>query len=89
LNAFYNNEIVNDVANIGNDYEITILDLARKIIDVSGSKSKIIFLPALKEGDMTRRCPDITVMKKLLDRRMTTLEEGIIKLIQAKQEITV
>jgi UDP-glucose 4-epimerase len=46
-------------------------------------------LPALKEGDMTRRCPDITVMKKLLDRRMTTLEEGIIKLIQAKQEITV
>jgi UDP-glucuronate decarboxylase len=89
LNAFYNNEIVNDVANIGNDYEITILDLARKIIDVSGSKSKIIFLPALKEGDMTRRCPDITVMKKLLDRRMTTLEEGIVKLIQAKQEITV
>jgi UDP-glucose 4-epimerase len=89
LNAFYNNEIVNDVANIGNDYEITILDLARKIIEVSGSKSKIIFLPALKEGDMTRRCPDITVMKKLLNRRMTTLEEGIIKLIQAKQEITV
>jgi UDP-glucose 4-epimerase len=89
LNAFYNNEIVNDVANIGNDYEITILDLARKIIEVSGSKSKIIFLPALKEGDMTRRCPDITVMKKLLDRRMTSLEEGIIKLIQAKQEITV
>jgi len=89
LNAFYNNEIVNDVANIGNDYEITILDLARKIIEVSGSKSKIIFLPALKEGDMTRRCPDITVMKKLLNRRMTSLEEGIIKLIQAKQEITV
>jgi UDP-glucose 4-epimerase len=89
LSAFYNNLMVNDVANIGNDYEITILDLARKIIEVSGSKSKIIFLPALKEGDMTRRCPDITVMRQLLNRRLTTLEEGIVKLIQAKQEITV
>lgn len=88
INAFYKNEIVNDVANIGNDYEITILDLARKIIEVTGSKSKIIFLPALKEGDMTRRCPDITVMRGLLNRRMTTLEEGILKLIQIKQAIT-
>lgn len=89
LSAFYNNLMVNDVANIGNDYEITILDLARKIIEVTGSKSKIIFLPALKEGDMTRRCPDIGVMRQLLNRRLTTLEEGIVKLIQAKQEITV
>ncbi len=89
LNAFYNNQMVNDVANIGNDYEITILDLARKIIEISGSKSKIIFLPALKEGDMTRRCPDVTVMRNLLNRRMTTLDEGIVKLIQAKQEVPV
>ena len=89
LNAFYNNQMVNDVANIGNDYEITILDLARKIIEISGSKSKIIFLPALKEGDMTRRCPVVTVMRNLLNRRMTTLDEGIVKLIQAKQEVPV
>ncbi len=89
LHAFYNDLIVNDVVNIGNDYELTILDLAKKIIEVTKSKSKIVFLPALKEGDMTRRCPDITVMKSLLSRKMTTLEEGIGKLIQAKQFITV
>lgn len=87
LKAFYSNQVINDVVNIGNDFEITILDLARKIIEVSGSSSKIVFLPALKEGDMTRRCPDIGTMKQLLDRRMTTLEEGITRLIAAKQFI--
>jgi UDP-glucose 4-epimerase len=88
LNAFYNDEMVNDVANIGSDYELSILDLANKIIKVADSKSNIIFLPALKEGDMTRRCPDNTVMRKLLNRRMTTLEEGIIKLIDSRKLIT-
>ncbi|MFM7177199.1 MAG: NAD-dependent epimerase/dehydratase family protein, partial [Bacteroidota bacterium] len=57
LSAFYNNKVLNDVVNIGTDNEITILDLARRIIDITGSSSKIVFLPALKEGDMTRRCP--------------------------------
>jgi UDP-glucose 4-epimerase len=85
LSAFYNDKIVNDVVNIGSDYEITILDLAKRIIEISGSKSKIVFLPALKEGDMTRRCPDITVARQLLNRKMTTLDEGIRKLIEARQ----
>ncbi len=89
LNAFYGDLIVNDVVNIGNDYELSVLDLAQKIIEITNSKSKIVFLPALKEGDMTRRCPDITVMRQLLSRKMTTLEEGINKLISAKQFINV
>jgi UDP-glucose 4-epimerase len=88
LSAFYNDKIVNDVVNIGSDYEITILDLAQRIIEISGSKSKIVFLPALKEGDMTRRCPDITVARQLLNRKMTTLDEGIRKLIEARQFVT-
>jgi UDP-glucose 4-epimerase len=88
LNAFYNNQIVNDVANIGSDYEITILDLANKIIEIAGSKSKIVFLPALKEGDMTRRCPDITVARQLLNRRMTSLDEGIKKLIEERHLVS-
>jgi UDP-glucose 4-epimerase len=86
LNAFYNDLLVNDVANIGNDYELTILDLARKIIEVTNSESKIVFLPALKEGDMTRRCPDITVMKQLLQRKTTNLQDGILKLIESRQQ---
>jgi len=89
LNAFYNNQAVNDVANIGSDFEISILDLAHKIIEISGSPSKIVFLPALKEGDMTRRCPDINVMKSLLQREMTPLEQGIRNLIANRQSIAV
>ena len=88
LNAFYQNLIVNEVANIGSDYEITMLDLADKIIRITKSNSKIVFLPALKEGDMTRRCPDISLMKELLQRKLTPLDEGIQRLIDAKHSIT-
>ena len=79
---------MNDVANIGSDYEITILDLARKIISITESSSKIIFLPALKEGDMTRRCPDISLMKQLLQRKLTPLDDGIHRLISARHTIS-
>ncbi|NRR91999.1 NAD-dependent epimerase/dehydratase family protein [Winogradskyella undariae] len=72
---------VNDVLNIGNENEISILYLAEKIIELTQSKSEIVFLPSLKEGDMTRRCPDITKMKALLGRDLVTLEEGILKMI--------
>jgi UDP-glucose 4-epimerase len=82
LNAFYKNKYVNDVVNIGTDFEITILDLAKKIIKLSGSKSKIVHLPPLKEGDMTRRCPDVSKMKKLLGRKMTSIDDGIRILIK-------
>ena len=52
LNAFYKNLFVNDVVNIGGDQQIAIIDLAKLIIELSGSGSKIEFLPSLKEGDM-------------------------------------
>jgi nucleoside-diphosphate-sugar epimerase len=71
----------NDVVNIGHDLEFTVCELANKIIEITDSKSKIIFLPALAEGDMTRRKPDITKMKKLLNRDLVTLEEGINRII--------
>lgn len=87
LNAFYNNKVLNDVVNIGTDKEITILDLARRIIDITGSSSKIVFLPALKEGDMTRRCPDNSRMKELLNRPLTTLDDGIRRLIEYRKSV--
>ena len=77
VHAFYNNLIVNDVANIGADNETSILELAELMIRLTNSKSKIIHLPQLKEGDMTRRQPDITKMKMLLQREPTFLEDGI------------
>ena len=72
----------NDIINIGNDIEYTILDLAQKVIGLTKSNSKIIHLPALKEGDMTRRKPDITKMKKILNRELMSLDEGILKVME-------
>lgn len=73
-----NNELVpNEVLNIGNDIEISVLELAKKIIKICGSKSKIIHLPALEEGDMTRRLPDISRMKNILGKELTSLDDGI------------
>ena len=82
LNTFYKDKIVNDVVNIGGDIEFTILELAKIIIKITGSKSKITHLPALKEGDMKRRKPDISKMKKLIDHKPITLEQGIKKIIK-------
>ena len=73
ISAFYNNKIVNDVANIGSDQEISILELAKLIIKITKSTSNIIHLPALEEGDMTRRFLNLK-MKSLLERNLTPLE---------------
>jgi len=89
LKALYNDAYVNDVLNIGNGDEISILHLAEKIIELTNSKSEIVFLPSLKEGDMTRRCPDITKMKSLLGRDLVTIEEGILKMINHYNTYTI
>ena len=81
IKAMISQECINDVLNVGSDKEMTILDLAKKVIEVVNSKSKIIHLPALEEGDMTRRCPDTTKMKKILQRDLIELQVGIKKLI--------
>lgn len=77
INAFVNDEMVNDIVNIGNDQEISIIDLANEIIDITESSSKIVHLPPLEDGDMTRRMPDISKMKLLLNRELTPLRDGI------------
>jgi UDP-glucuronate decarboxylase len=69
----------NEVLNVGSDVEISILDLAKKVITLLNSKSKIIYLPPLKEGDMTRRKPDISKMMKVLNRDLTDLDSGILQ----------
>ncbi len=52
--------------NIGNPKEFTMLQLADEIIDLTGSKSKIIHLP-LPEDDPMQRQPDISLAKRALD----------------------
>ncbi len=68
--------------NIGNSNEFTILQLAEKIIELTGSKSKLIFEP-LPEDDPTQRQPDITKAKDILNwEPKVGLEEGLIKTIE-------
>lgn len=81
LNCFYENKVVNDVINIGNDKLFTILELANLVISVTNSKSKIVHLPPLKDGDMTRRQPDNEKMKEILGRELITLDAGIKMMI--------
>lgn len=78
------NICVNDVMNIGSDKEISVLTLAKKVIELTGSSSKIVFLPALKEGDMTRRMPDNSKMKAIINRPLTELEKGIQMTIEQR-----
>ena len=63
--------------NLGNPNEFTILDLARKIIEMTGSKAKIVFQP-LPSDDPTQRQPDISLATKELDWKPgVELEEGL------------
>ena len=61
---------INDVINIGGEVEVQIIELAQVIIKATNSKSQIVNLPPLKEGDMLRRCPDNSKMKKILNRKL-------------------
>jgi nucleoside-diphosphate-sugar epimerase len=88
LACLYKNEIINDVINIGNDKITTVLDLAKSIINITKSHSKIIHLPPLKEGDMTRRQPDNKKMLQLLNRNLISLEEGIKLMLNDKHFLT-
>ena len=79
------------MVNIGSDIEISVLELAQKIISICNSKSKIVHLPPLKEGDMTRRKPDATKMRELLVHDLTPLDTGIKYLVEhyrSKREMT-
>ena len=76
---------VNDVVNVGNDETYTILELAAIIIKLTGSRAKLVHLPPLPEGDMTRRQPDILNMKQLLNRDFISLEEGLHEILRRKK----
>lgn len=82
-----NNLCTNDVVNVGNDRQYTILELAETIVRLTGSRSKIVHQPALKEGDMTRRQPDNAKMRSILNRELCTLEEGLEKILHAWQKV--
>jgi len=68
--------------NVGNPNEFTILQLARQVIDLTGSKSQIVFKP-LPSDDPVRRQPDITLAREVLQWSPSTgLDEGLRKSIE-------
>jgi dTDP-glucose 4,6-dehydratase len=72
---------VNDPVNLGNSEELTILELARRIVSITGSKSEMLYRP-LPENDPKVRRPDITRAQQLLGwSPQITLHEGLKKTI--------
>jgi len=73
---------INDPINLGNPDEFTILELAKKIIKITKSKSKIVFKPLPVDDPKVRR-PDITKAKKMLSwQPKVGIDEGLGKTIE-------
>lgn len=71
-----------EAINVGNPVEFSVLELAQKIIEMTGSASKISYLP-LPEDDPTKRKPDISKAKKLLGwEPKIMLETGLAETIK-------
>ena len=70
----FDKSTIGRVVNIGNDFEISINDLAKRIVSETGSKSEIVYVPykeAYGDGfeDMERRVPDINLINQLVGWR--------------------
>lgn len=87
-------DAVGQIFNIGNNQEVTIMELAERVIEITGSKSKIKKIPyeqAYEAGfeDMARRVPDLRKIKNLIGYKPTVGLDEIIRKIhryfQAKE----
>lgn len=78
MNSDYNDTPVN----LGNPHEVTILELANIVNEMAGEKQPIMHKP-LPQDDPTRRCPDITLAKRVLNWLPTThLKDGLEKTLK-------
>jgi UDP-glucose 4-epimerase len=81
-------QAVGNVFNVGNNQQISILELAKKIIEITGSRSEIVKIPyseAYPDGfeDMQRRVPDVSKIKSALGWTPQIGLDQIIKDISA------
>ena len=75
-------ESITGPVNLGNPSEFTMLELAQKIIEITGSKSKLVFKP-LPGDDPKQRRPDISLAKKLLGwEPEISVDEGLSRTIE-------
>ena len=67
--------------NLGNPHEVTVRELAERIVRLTGARSRIVHRP-LPQDDPTQRCPDISTARKLLGWEPTVrLDEGLKRTI--------
>jgi UDP-glucose 4-epimerase len=79
-------EATGEVFNIGSNEEVSIMELARRVCELTGSKSEIVTVPydeAYEEGfeDMPRRVPDISKVAALTGFRPTVSLDGILQTV--------
>ncbi|WP_211340391.1 UDP-glucuronic acid decarboxylase family protein [Amphritea balenae] len=75
--------------NLGNPQEFSILELAEKVIEMTGSSSRVEF-KSLPQDDPVQRQPDISLARNTLDwEPVTTLEQGLEKTIQYFHELLI
>ena len=76
---------VHDPVNLGNPRELTVLELADLVLEVTGSAAEVVF-QALPTDDPRIRCPDITRATELLDwEPQVTLREGLARTVDAER----
>ena len=80
------NESIGEVFNIGSDEEVSILELAERIKELTRSQSEIVFVPydeAYEEGfeDMPRRVPDTTKVRNLVGFKPQVKLDGILQTV--------
>jgi UDP-glucuronate decarboxylase len=75
-------EASGEVINLGSHVETRIVDLARMVLDLTGSESEIEFHP-LPVDDPRRRCPDLSMARSLLGwEAKTSLKQGLLRTIR-------
>jgi UDP-glucose 4-epimerase len=88
VNLMEREEAVGQVFNIGSNEEVSILEVARRVKELTASKSEIVFIPyddAYEEGfeDMPRRVPDITKVRDLVGFEPKERLDGILEKVIA------
>ena len=81
LRLMGSDDSVSGPINLGNPGEFTMIELAEKVLRLTGSKSKLVYKP-LPQDDPRQRCPDITKARQSLDwQPMIALDEGLARTV--------
>lgn len=81
--AMFSDRTKGEIFNLGNPDEYKIIDLAKKIIELTDSKSEVVLSKTFRPDDPMQRCPDITKSKEILNwKPKINLSEGLAKTIE-------